>query len=112
VNCVGWIVAGAAAWILVDAVSPSTPELAFLTGAYALAWLTGFVVPFAPSGLGVREATLAGLLAPQFGLGPATTIAVALRFSNIVGDLLVVAAVEACVVVASQPLKRATLPIS
>jgi uncharacterized membrane protein YbhN (UPF0104 family) len=111
-NCVGWAVAGAGAWILVAAVSPSSPPLSFMTGAYALAWLTGFVVPFAPSGLGVREATFAAILAPQFGAGPATALAVMLRFANLVGDLLVVTAVEACALATARQPGRATLSIS
>jgi uncharacterized membrane protein YbhN (UPF0104 family) len=74
--------------------------------------LTGFVVPFAPSGLDVREATFAGILAPQFGFGPATAIALMLRFANIVGDLLVVATVEACALAVLRPPERATVSIS
>jgi hypothetical protein len=112
VDCSGWLVAGTAAWILVAAVSPASPAFAFMIGAYALAWLTGFVVPFAPSGLGVREATFAAILAPEFGLGPAAAIAVMLRFANIVGDLLIVGAVELCAMAAIRQPARATLSIS
>ncbi|MFW2382944.1 MAG: hypothetical protein ACN4GZ_14405 [Acidimicrobiales bacterium] len=41
------------------------------TGAFALAWLAGFVVVPLPAGLGVREAALVGLL-PE--LSPATVV--------------------------------------
>jgi uncharacterized membrane protein YbhN (UPF0104 family) len=112
VDCVAWVVAGAGAWIVVDAVSAPAPAPAFVIGAYALAWLAGFVVPFAPSGLGVREAMFAGMLAPQFGLGPATAIAVMLRFASTIGDLVAFAAVEAAGFAASRAVTRAHIGIS
>jgi hypothetical protein len=93
--CVGWASAGTGVWLLMNALSRPAPTLVFATGAYALAWLVGFVVPFAPSGLGAREATLIGLLAPRFGVGPAATVAVVVRFANVVGDLVAAGAVEA-----------------
>jgi hypothetical protein len=30
----------------------------FLTGLFAVAWISGFIVPGAPAGLGIREAIL------------------------------------------------------
>jgi len=106
-TAVGWLFTGVAVWIVVNAISPSTPTLLFMTGAYALAWLTGFVVPLAPSGLGVREATLTGILTPSFGVGPAAVIAVAVRFANILGDLLAATAVEGVALLA---IRRAPTP--
>jgi uncharacterized membrane protein YbhN (UPF0104 family) len=94
-SATAWLPAGAAAWILTSGLSPSTADVRFVTGAYALAWLVGFVVVFAPSGLGVREATLVALLAPRFGLGPATVLALMLRFANILGDLTAAGTTEA-----------------
>jgi glycosyltransferase 2 family protein len=45
------------------AVSPIAPEtLPLLLGAFSLAWLLGLVVPGAPGGVGVFEATAIGLL--------------------------------------------------
>jgi hypothetical protein len=99
-DCSGWFLTGGAAWTLVDALSTRTESVAFVTGAYALAWLAGFVIVFAPSGLGVREATLVALLAPGFGTGPATALALILRFANIVGDLVALALVEVAWLVA------------
>jgi glycosyltransferase 2 family protein len=94
-SAAAWLAAGAAAWILTDGLSPSRADVRFVTGAYALAWLVGFVVVFAPSGLGVREATLVALLAPRFGLGPATVLALMLRFANVLGDLTAAGTTEA-----------------
>jgi glycosyltransferase 2 family protein len=91
-----WLVAGAAAWVFVDSLAAAdTPAFAFLLGAYTFAWLIGFVVPFAPSGLGVREATLIALLAPSLGVGPATAVTVGLRLANVAGDFLAIGAIEA-----------------
>jgi uncharacterized membrane protein YbhN (UPF0104 family) len=52
-----------------------------MSAIYALAWLIGFIVPFLPSGLGLRDYSLAILLLAQFGLArvDATFIAIGLR---------------------------------
>ena len=82
-----WLVAGVAAWTFVASVTGGpTPSLSYLLGAYTFAWLVGFVVPFAPSGLGVREATLIALLAPVLGAAPATALSVGLRLANVAGN--------------------------
>ena len=90
----GWAASGTAVWVLFNAVSSDAPTLQLAAGAYALAWLIGFIVPFAPSGLGVREALFVGIMAPHFGVGPAAALAVVARFSNVVGDLIAAAGVE------------------
>ena len=91
-----WLVAGVAAWIFVTSVTDGpTPGFSYLLGAYTFAWLVGFVVPFAPSGLGVREATLIALVAPVVGVAPATALTVGLRLANVAGDFLAIGAVEA-----------------
>jgi hypothetical protein len=100
VGCGAWVTTGAAAWLIVTAMTPSAPGIFFVTGTYAFAWLIGFVVVFAPSGLGIREATLIALLSPQLGTGPATLVAVTLRLANTVGDLLAFSVVEAAVALA------------
>lgn len=92
----GWLVAGTAAWIFVEALTAGpAPSFLFLLGAYTFAWLVGFVVPLAPSGLGVREATLIALLAPTLGAAPATALTVGLRLANAAGDFLAIGAIEA-----------------
>jgi hypothetical protein len=94
-SAASWVPAGAAAWILTNGLAASDAGVLFVTGVYALAWLVGFVVVFAPSGLGVREATLVALLTPRFGFGPATVLALMLRFANVVGDLIATGTTEA-----------------
>jgi uncharacterized membrane protein YbhN (UPF0104 family) len=91
-----WLVAGFATWIFVAAVTAEpTPSFPYLLGAYTFAWLIGFVVPFAPSGLGVREATLIALLSPVVGAGAATALSLGLRLANVAGDFLAIGTVEA-----------------
>jgi uncharacterized membrane protein YbhN (UPF0104 family) len=52
-----------------------------MSALYALAWLIGFIVPFLPSGLGLRDYSLAILLLAQFGVErvDATFIAIGFR---------------------------------
>lgn len=77
----------AAAALIGAAVLPAGTSLAHFAALFLLAWLAGFVVPVAPGGIGVREATLlalAGAGLPAAGLMAAT---LALRASSIAGDL-------------------------
>ncbi len=60
-----------------------------LTGAFAIAWVAGFISPGVPAGLGVREAVLIAILGPVLGEAPALGISVALRAVTTVGDGLV-----------------------
>lgn len=46
-------------------------------GAYALAWLVGFLVFFLPAGLGGREAVLTALLVAGAGIGSSAAVSVA-----------------------------------
>jgi glycosyltransferase 2 family protein len=71
------------------------PNFFWLTAAYAFAWLLGFLVPFLPGGLGLREGTLVAFLAPTYGVGVATTLALALRLANTLGEFAAIGAVEA-----------------
>jgi hypothetical protein len=104
---VGWLVAGLAAWVFVEGLTTEpAPAFPYLLGAYTFAWLVGFVVPFAPSGLGVREATLVALLAPVLGAGPATALTVGLRLANVAGDFVAIGLVEGARV-AARRVRRA-----
>lgn len=95
VNVVAWPFAGLAAWVLLDALTPDPPGFWGVLAAYAFAWLLGVIVPILPGGLGLRDATLASLLAPAYGLGVATTLALALRLVNTLGEFAAIGATEA-----------------
>ncbi len=81
-----YLVLAAALWALapVFAGAPIPPSVAVavLTAAY----VTGFLVPGAPGGLGVREAVFVAGLAPYLGADDAMVIALVMRAATILGD--------------------------
>lgn len=56
---------------LVVALGHTEVSMAAAIGAFALAWIAGFILPGAPAGLGVREAVLISFVGPVIGPGPA-----------------------------------------
>jgi uncharacterized membrane protein YbhN (UPF0104 family) len=63
-----WFGLGLSFWVLLLPYSQYNPPLIAVTGIYASAWVVGFLVPFAPAGLGIREAILV-LGLSHFSLG-------------------------------------------
>jgi hypothetical protein len=75
-----WLLVGAAAWCLARAtVGAGADTLALVVAAYALAYVAGMAVFVVPSGVGVREAVLAGALRAEVGGPVALAWAVLLR---------------------------------
>jgi uncharacterized membrane protein YbhN (UPF0104 family) len=75
-----WAVYGTAFWLTARALFPvPAGELAYFTAAFALGWIAGMVVVFAPGGIGVREAVLVALVAPRIGHTEAIVVAGASR---------------------------------
>ncbi len=72
--------------VLVTAIDTEASTVA-ATGAFALAWLAGFVVVPLPAGLGVREAALVALL-PDLSPGTVVVAAVALRLVGLGSEVL------------------------
>jgi uncharacterized membrane protein YbhN (UPF0104 family) len=68
--CASWIVAGTAFYVLLLALWPVAPMVAWpiCIGIYAIAWDIGFVSFITPSGLGIREAAIVALFALAFPL--------------------------------------------
>ena len=86
-----WLMFGAAFWLFVISVTGDRSiNPLFLSGAYAVAYVLGFLAFFVPGGLGVREGLLSVLLAAVMPVGVALLIAFLLR-------LLVTAIELACV---------------
>lgn len=94
-NAAAWLPTGAAVWLLASHLTDAELSFAWLLGAYAVAWLAGFLVPFAPGGLGFREGVLTAFLADPLGAGAAVSIAVVVRLASMAGELVAVGAVEA-----------------
>jgi uncharacterized membrane protein YbhN (UPF0104 family) len=80
---------GVAFWFVADAlIGVPVAEIPFYLGAFAVAWLAGLAVVFAPSGLGVREAVLVALLRGRLGTADALIVAVSSRALLTVVDLV------------------------
>lgn len=70
-----WGFVGTAFFVLLHAVCPlSLVWLPTIVAIYAVSWIAGFLAPFAPSGLGVREGALIFLLGQYLPM-PAVTVA-------------------------------------
>ena len=86
-----WFCFGLQAWLLARDLGGGKDGLLLLSvGAFALAWVVGFLVVFVPAGAGAREATLVLLLGPTLGSGNALALALMSRVLMIVGDFVVV----------------------
>ena len=93
--CASWIVAGSAFYILLLALWPAAPLVAWpiCIGIYAIAWDIGFVSFITPSGLGVREAAIVGLFALALPL-PAGLASIMALLSRLVSTLAEVVCVS------------------
>ncbi|KAF0655042.1 hypothetical protein L107_00945 [Cyanobium sp. Copco_Reservoir_LC18] len=60
----GWAALGASFWLCLRPFLGAGPAWPAVIGVYCLAWVAGYLVPFAPAGLGVREVVLALALDP------------------------------------------------
>ncbi len=90
-----WLVAGVQVWLLAlgTGVEPSPASWARVTGAYAVAWVVGFLVLVVPAGLGAREVVLLALLAPLVpGDGAVLVLVLVSRIVQTVADVALAAA--------------------
>ena len=55
---VTWVLFGSSLWVMLLPFFENTSPFANIIGLYCLAWVIGFLAPFAPAGLGVREIVL------------------------------------------------------
>jgi len=63
-------------------------EVVPVASAFAAAYVLGYLMVFAPAGVGVREGFLVVFLGPHFGVGPAGVLAVVARLWTTVVELL------------------------
>lgn len=87
----GWICAGAMIWALASAFGGEDAgqvSLAVAIGAYAFAWVAGFVAFVAPAGLIVREGALIASLATAMPLAEASAVALIARVIVTLIDIL------------------------
>lgn len=82
-----WWAFGLHAWLIARDLAPgAAPGYLTTSGAFALAWVVGFVVFLAPAGLGAREAALALALSGSLTTGQALALAVLSRVVMTVAD--------------------------
>jgi uncharacterized membrane protein YbhN (UPF0104 family) len=85
-----WLCHGAAIFAIAQSFFElSTNQLFSFVFAYYVAWSAGFLVLFVPSGLGIRETTLSGLLVAVAGLSPeqAVVVSVMSRVISLLAEL-------------------------
>jgi hypothetical protein len=88
-SIVAWLLYGAHLWsIVVPLGMRGAGSAVSALGAFALAWVCGFLFLIAPAGVGVREAVLVALLGPDIGVSAALAAAVASRFLIMVAELI------------------------
>jgi uncharacterized membrane protein YbhN (UPF0104 family) len=82
-----WVSYGVHLTLLAHPLASAGHRLPLLaTGAYALAWVVGFVVVIAPAGVGAREGMLVVALAPAMSASAATAVALVSRLVMTAGD--------------------------
>jgi hypothetical protein len=61
---IGWVVFGMSFWVMLPSLLGTPPPWLYVVGVYCLGHAIGFLVPFAPAGLGVREGIIAVCMTP------------------------------------------------
>ena len=82
---------GGGLWLVAHALlagTAPTPNMIFLTGAFAGSWILGFIAPGAPAGLGIREAILSTWLSGSLPPAQIVLLVIALRIATTLGDLI------------------------
>ncbi|MBC8264656.1 MAG: flippase-like domain-containing protein [Anaerolineales bacterium] len=84
-----WSVVGSAFFVLLNAIHPlPLTWLPTVASIYAISWMAGFLAPFAPSGLGVREGAMILLLGQYLPVPAVTAAAILFRLWLILAELL------------------------
>lgn len=87
---IAWGIAGMQIWLLACGfgMRPSASGMALSIGAYALAWVAGFLVVFVPAGTGVRESVLGLFFAGALASGGVLAVVLVSRIAMAFADLL------------------------
>ncbi|WIB76361.1 YbhN family protein [Curtobacterium sp. MCPF17_002] len=109
-SLVMWVAYGVQASVVLRAFGADSPALfPVAVGAYAVAWLVGFVVIIAPAGIGPREGILVLLLGSVAGGSAPLALAVISRVFMTIGDV-VLAGVGAVLAARHRRVTAATAP--
>lgn len=82
-----WCLMGTSLWMIMRPFDGGG-LLPYVIGLYSIAYVVGFVVPFAPAGIGVREAVLVGGIAPYVGNDVAIVLAAVNRLMYLSVELV------------------------
>ncbi|MEZ5358781.1 MAG: lysylphosphatidylglycerol synthase transmembrane domain-containing protein [Candidatus Zixiibacteriota bacterium] len=74
-----WSLYGFSFWLFVKGITVQEAMILPMAGIFIIAYQIGYLMLFAPGGVGPREAMMELMLAPFFGAGVATAIAIAAR---------------------------------
>ncbi|MCG8016089.1 MAG: hypothetical protein JAY97_07725 [Candidatus Thiodiazotropha sp. 'RUGA'] len=85
-----WICLGFSFWITLLPYASQDISFIYIVGLYALSYALGFAVPFAPAGIGVREALLVMGLLPYLDANTAIVLATINRLFYIISEILLV----------------------
>jgi uncharacterized membrane protein YbhN (UPF0104 family) len=83
-----WCVLGFSFWIILLPHSETAISLTYIIGLFALSYALGFVVPFAPAGIGIREAVLVIGLVPYIDTDSAIILATLNRLIYIISEVI------------------------
>jgi len=86
-----WIFLGASMWVTLQPFVLSMPPILYIIGVYCFAYVAGFLVPFAPAGLGIREVILTFTLTPFMGTDVAILLAAVNRIIYFTVEILLAA---------------------
>ena len=84
---VAWIAVGTSFWLFAVSLGVEL-SLVQAGSAFAAAYVAGYLMLFAPAGIGVREGFLVAFLAPSIGVGAATVLAIAARLWMTAADVI------------------------
>ena len=84
-----WGFVGASFFVLINAIYPlPLAWLPTVVAIYAISWIAGFLTPFAPSGLGVREGMMILLLGQYLPVPAVTSTAILFRLWLILAEVI------------------------
>lgn len=81
-----WSLYGFSFWLFVKGITVQETMILPMAGIFIIAYQIGYLMLFAPGGVGPREAMMELMLAPFFGAGVSTAIALAARLWLIIAE--------------------------
>lgn len=85
---ISWLLFGTSLWITLIPFAIENAPYFYIVGIYSLAYIIGFFVPFAPAGLGIREAILVFYLSKYVETDVALLLSVANRLVYFIAELI------------------------